>query len=186
MDRGGGVMKLTHLLMTIPVVLGLNITPVLTEKAIAQVSCSVTGIQTGQLALRYSPNGRSRAGLDNGNIVTLLQQGSNPWVYVQVNYADSGVTGLKGWVNGNYLTCGGETNTPNPVNSCEVIGIQTGQLALRYSPNGRSRAGLNNGNVVRIIRYGNNPWIYVSVISANRGVRGLQGWVNGNYLTCSE
>jgi hypothetical protein len=183
MDKGGGrVMKLTHLLMTIPVVLGLNITPVWTEKAIAQVSCSVTGIQTGQ----YRPNGRSRAGLDNGNIVTLLQQGSSPWIYVQVNYANSGVTGLKGWVNGNYLACEEGNNTPNPVNSCEVVGIQTGQLALRYSPNGRSRAGLNNGNVVKIIRYGNRPWVYVSVISANRGIRGLQGWVNSNYLSCFE
>ena len=178
-------MKLSHLLMTIPVVLGLNITPVLTEKAIAQVSCSVTGIQTGQLALRFSPNGSSRAGLNNGNVVTLLQRGSSPWVYVRVD-GNSRITGLKGWVNGDYLACEEGNNTTNPANSCEVVGIQTGQLALRFSPNGKSRAGLNNGNVVKIIKRGNPPWVYVKVISGSQGVRNLQGWVNNNYLSCSE
>ncbi|BAZ41652.1 hypothetical protein NIES4101_76190 [Calothrix sp. NIES-4101] len=68
---------------------------------------------------------------------------------------------------------------------CTVTGIQTGQLALRFSPNGKSRAGLNNGNQVVPIQARGN-WFYVRVISGpNNRVTGLKGWVNSNYLYCS-
>ena len=68
--------------------------------------------------------------------------------------------------------------------NCQVTNIQTGQLALRFSPNGRSRAGLNNGNLVRYIsRQG--IWYYVRVLDGpNSRVNGLEGWVNSNYLEC--
>ena len=71
-----------------------------------QTTCNVTNIQTGQLALRLTPNGRSRAGLDNGNTVALLKQGSAPWVYVRVlKGPNRRVNGLEGWVNSDYLDC---------------------------------------------------------------------------------
>ncbi|XWK90459.1 MAG: SH3 domain-containing protein [Phormidium sp.] len=68
--------------------------------------------------------------------------------------------------------------------NCEVTNIQTGQLALRFSPNGRSRAGLNNGNLVRFIS-SQGIWYYVRVLTGpNSRVNGLEGWVNSNYLEC--
>ena len=91
--------------------LGANVapqTPTNPAQLIAQeATCTVTNIQTGQLALRVAPNGRSRAGLDNGNTVVLLRQGPNPWVYVRViTGPNRRVNGLEGWVNSNYLSCG--------------------------------------------------------------------------------
>ncbi|NJL64489.1 MAG: hypothetical protein HC903_25030 [Methylacidiphilales bacterium] len=72
----------------------------------AQGVCTVTGIETGQLALRFKPNGKSRAGLDNGNEVRPIRWQGN-WAYVQVLYGpNSRINGLKGWVNSNYLYCG--------------------------------------------------------------------------------
>ena len=150
-----------------------------------QTTCSVVNIQTGQLALRFTPNGKSRAGLNNGNTVALLREGSNPWVYVRVlSGPNSSVNGLEGWVNSNYLSCSGASSQTSS-NTCEVVGIQSGQLALRFAPNGRSRAGLNNGNTVSLIRSGSEPWVYVRVISGpNSRINGLEGWVNYNYLNC--
>jgi WD40 repeat protein len=78
-----------------------------------QVTCGVVNIRTGQLALRFTPNGESRAGLDNGNTVALLRRDSAPWVYVRViNGLNSRVNGLEGWVNSNYLSCGEVSSTP--------------------------------------------------------------------------
>jgi len=148
--------------------------------------CTVFNIQTGQLALRHSPGGESRAGLDNGNTVALLRQGNLPWAYVRVvNGPNSRVNGLEGWVNANYLSCGqaGEF-TPSPQIFCNVINIQTGQLALRFSPGGESRAGLNNGNRVKWLKDANSPWVFVRVVDGPSGVNGLEGWVNSNYLSC--
>jgi hypothetical protein len=69
---------------------------------------------------------------------------------------------------------------------CSVINIQTGQLALRFSPNGKSRAGLNNGNTMVLLKQ-EGIWAYVRVIGGpNRRVDGLEGWVNSNYLSCSS
>ncbi|HEY9653617.1 MAG TPA: SH3 domain-containing protein [Coleofasciculaceae cyanobacterium] len=196
--------KLIKSLLTIPVislsVIGLNVplvaiaTPVTAKNSqvtapiqIAQgLSCSVVNIRTGQLALRFSPNGRVRAGLDNGNTVELLQNGPGVWRYVRViNGPNNQVDGLEGWVNSNYLACD-ETNQA-PQISCEVINIQTGQLALRFSPNGASKAGLDNGNIVRWLKDGPGIWVYVRVIDGPNGdVNGLEGWVNSNYLSCYD
>lgn len=196
--------KFINSLLTIPVVslsvVSLNVplvaiaTSVTTQNTqatqsiqIAQgLSCSVVNIRTGQLALRFSPNGRVRAGLDNGNTVELLQNGPGVWRYVRViNGPNNQVDGLEGWVNSNYLACD-ETNEVPQV-SCEVINIQTGQLALRFSPNGASKAGLDNGNIVRWLKDGPGFWVYVRVIDGpNSRVNDLEGWVNSNYLSCYD
>ena len=193
----------TNSLVTIPLlslsVVGLNLPSVaiattLTPKnfqtpqthlVAQQTTCAVTNIQTGQLAVRSTPNGNSRAGLDNGDTVALLRRGSAPWVYVRVLAGPNArVNGLEGWVNSNYLSCSGGDNQ-NTSKACSVVGIESGQLALRFTPNGRSKAGLNNGNQVRPIRAGQEPWLYVRVIQGpNRSVNGLEGWVNSNYLAC--
>jgi hypothetical protein len=68
---------------------------------------------------------------------------------------------------------------------CEVVGIRTGQLALRFEPNGASRAGLNNGNIVDVFQQ-NGLWWYVEVITGPRGTVGLRGWVNSDYLGSCE
>ncbi|BFM38485.1 SH3 domain-containing protein [Synechocystis sp. LKSZ1] len=63
----------------------------------------VTGIRQGQLALRASPNGRAIAGLNNGNVVQILEQQGN-WAYVRVVQGPNRrVTGREGWVNSYYL-----------------------------------------------------------------------------------
>ncbi|MEH1936745.1 MAG: hypothetical protein V7L14_24190 [Nostoc sp.] len=70
--------------------------------------------------------------------------------------------------------------------SCDVVNIKSGQLALRDSPNGRTRAGLDNGNNV-LLKEQEGIWAYVSVIQGtNIRVNGLSGWVNSNYLRCTK
>jgi hypothetical protein len=69
---------------------------------------------------------------------------------------------------------------------CDVVNIKTGQLALRFKPNGKSRAGLDNGNHV-LLHKQEGIWAYVTVFKGpNKKVEGLQGWVNSNYLTCTQ
>lgn len=162
-------------------------TPQASHRLIAQqVTCRVVNIQAGQLAVRVSPNGKSRAGLDNGNTVALVRRGSAPWTYVRViDGPNRTVNGLEGWVNSNYLSCG-ETSAASR-RACNVVNIRTGQLALRSTPNGESKAGLNNGNVVRWIKDGSAPWVYVRVLQGpNNRVNGLEGWVNSDYLSCYD
>jgi hypothetical protein len=155
-----------------------------------QVSCSVINIQTGQLALRSSPNGKSKAGLNNGNTVALIRNGSAPWVYVRVMDGPNGrVNGSEGWVNSNYLSCG-EANIPvmplKWVTWCDVVNIRSGQLALRNRPNGQPKAGLNNGNHVQLLKQ-QGIWAYVTVFRGpNSRVQDMKGWVNSNFLSCTK
>ena len=46
---------------------------------------------------------------------------------------------------------------------------------------------MDNGNTVALLRRGSAPWVYVRVLDGpNRRINGLEGWVNSNYLSCSE
>jgi hypothetical protein len=75
----------------------------------ANVYCRVTGIRTGQLALRYEPTGTAFAGLDNGDKVQAI--GGNPgkgitWYSIKVlQSSNPKVNGKEGVVNAKYLTC---------------------------------------------------------------------------------
>jgi len=71
-------------------------------------------------------------------------------------------------------------------NVCIVTNIQQGQLAVRNSPGGQSRAGLNNDNLVEVYQQQGN-WSCVRVLSGpNQRVVGIEGWVNSNYLNCEN
>ncbi|BDI15357.1 hypothetical protein ANSO36C_11590 [Nostoc cf. commune SO-36] len=83
---------------------------------VAQVkpaTCQVTGLKSGQLALRITAGGKSTAGLDNGNNVTLLQphivslqDPPTPWVNVRVtNTSNTRVMGREGWISSQYIDC---------------------------------------------------------------------------------
>ncbi|RUS98457.1 hypothetical protein DSM106972_080860 [Dulcicalothrix desertica PCC 7102] len=76
-----------------------------------------------------------------------------------------------------------------PTFSCTVINLKSGQLALRFSPNAKSKskAGLDNANTVALIANGSGTWAYVRVTNGpNRKVNGLEGWVNSNFLSCYQ
>jgi len=137
-----------------------------------QVTCTVTNLRSGQLALRFTPGGKVRAGLDNGNTVQFLSQGDAPWVYVRVlNGPNSDVNGLEGWVNSNYLACSDASESQQVY--CDVTNLRSGQLALRYTPGGKVRAGLNNGNTVLFLSRGDSPWVYVRVLNGpNASING--------------
>ena len=67
---------------------------------------------------------------------------------------------------------------------CRVARIRTGQLAVRFSPGGESRAGLNNGNVVRVLEM-RGDWYYIRIVDGpTRQLNGVEGWVNSDYLDC--
>jgi len=151
-----------------------------------QVTCTVTNLRSGQLALRYTPGGKVKAGLDNGNTVQFLSQGDAPGVYVRVlNGPNSDVNGLEGWVNSNYLVCNDASESHQVY--CDVTNLRSGQLALRYTPGGKVKAGLDNGNTVQFLSRGDSPWVYVRVLDGpNASVNGLEGWVNSNYLSCHD
>lgn len=76
----------------------------------ALVYCRVTGIRTGQLALRHQPNGAAHAGLDNGNLVQAfggsITDDGKVWYEVTVlEGPNSQVEGKEGVVNADYLAC---------------------------------------------------------------------------------
>ena len=114
---------LTKIFCVLSLGMGLLILPILTPKqstqsAVAQQTwgwhtCRVTGIRTGQLALRPDPDGKPFAGLNNGNIVEALigtgkfvRLNGVVWYYVKVVQGpNSQVNGREGWVNSDYLNC---------------------------------------------------------------------------------
>lgn len=71
-------------------------------------------------------------------------------------------------------------------NVCYVANLQQGQLAVRNSPGGQSRAGLDNFNMVEVYRQDGN-WSCVRVLQGpNSRVAGIEGWVNSSYLECDQ
>lgn len=149
------ILKLPLLSLT---VVGLNFTAATLQAAeatkattaflIAQgMTCSVTNIRTGQLALRFSPNGQSRAGLDNGNTVELLQDGPGDWRYVRVlDGSNRRVDRLEGWVNSNYLTCGGVDDSGDFVN----VRVFDPPSNIRTSPTGSVKCTITRKQTIRV------------------------------------
>lgn len=76
----------------------------------AIVICEVTGLRSGQLALRHEPHGEPFAGLNNGNVVRAyggtIAPDNSIWDYVKVlDRPNPQVEGYEGYVNSDYLYC---------------------------------------------------------------------------------
>ena len=128
--------------------------------------------------VRMTPNGRIICSVNRVTPINIYGS-ENGW-YV------TDACGQMGYIHQSQIRL--QSNSPRPANGifCEVINIQRGQLALRFSPNGESRAGLNNGNIVRFISQ-QNIWYKVQIIQGpNAQINGLEGWVNSNYLSCYD
>ena len=176
--------KLTKFLASIPVlslsVAGLSFAPAtaITSLAvnnqavrtllIAQgTSCNVINIQTGQLALRFAPNGKTRAGLDNGNTVEVIRNGSGVWSYVRVlNGPNSRVNGLEGWVNSNYLSC---VRVAQSEDSANVI-VFDPPSKVRTSPNGNILCTITNRRVIQVSLEPQGSWYHTSACGG--------GWIH--------
>ncbi|MFB2969398.1 WD40 repeat domain-containing protein [Aerosakkonema sp. BLCC-F183] len=152
--------NLSNHLVAIPLislsVAGLNVS--LTTKAhliAQQATCTVINIQTGQLALRFTPNGNARAGIDKGNTVALLRRGSTPWVYVRVlEGPNSQVNGLEGWVNSGYLSCG--------ESSARIQRAATSNITGKLNPQ-----AWQNARLVHSINAHSDNWVTSIAISSN-------------------
>lgn len=148
-----------------------NTTPLLMAQNINY--CSVVNIRTGQLALRFSPNGESRAGLDNGNTVELLQGGPGVWRYIRVldgpNYR---INGLKGWVNSNYLACGGAgVDDSGDFMNVRVFDPPSN---IRTSPNGSVKCTLARRQTIQVYVEPQNGWYSTTACAG--------GWIHESQI----
>jgi serine/threonine-protein kinase len=123
--------------------------------------------------VRNAPNGEIICSINRAVSIEVYQK-EGEWYYTD---ACGG-----GYIHRSQIRLQTADNSPEATDRARVTGLQRGQLALRDAPNGRSLAGLNNGNVVQILEQRGN-WAYVRVIDASeRRVNGRQGWVNSYYL----
>ncbi|OYD95131.1 hypothetical protein CDG77_10385 [Nostoc sp. 'Peltigera membranacea cyanobiont' 213] len=159
------------------------------------------------ITLDYGENGKTYRGCDAQGKCINLENGTS--------WRDNGYRGIT-WENGDYtysvswrenanegmylniynkdkqilrrqlVETTENVGTLKGVTYCDVVNITSGQLALRDSPNGQSRAGLDNGNNV-LLKKQEGIWAYVSVVQGpNTRINGLSGWVNSNYLHCTK
>lgn len=128
--------------------------------------------------VRVSPNGAIMCSVTTVAPINIYGS-SNGWYITDA-------CGSRGYIHSSQVRL--QSNPPPeqvPV-ICEVINIQRGQLALRFSPNGQSKAGLDNGNTVGLLSQ-QGIWYKVRVIQGpNNRVNRLEGWVNSNYLSCHD
>ena len=159
---------------------GVNITLVAVIPFL--LKAPLANAQSIQSAVVIDPPSNVRA-KPNGAILCSIRSQKYIAVYDNRNgWYKTDVCGRPGYIHQSQIRL--ESNSEAVESYCSVTGIQTGQLALRLSPNGKSKAGLNNGNTVLPIRTQGN-WSYVRVISGpNNRVNGLEGWVNSNYIAC--
>ncbi|GFE67853.1 SH3 domain-containing protein [Chroococcus sp. FPU101] len=123
--------------------------------------------------IRNRPNGEIICTV-NEKISLDVYQKEGQWYYT--DYCGGG------YIHQSQIRLQSASGSNNTTERARVVGLKQGQLALRDSPNGRSLAGLNNGNVVQILEQQGN-WAYVQVINGpNSQVNGMQGWVNSYYL----
>ncbi|MHC0065638.1 hypothetical protein ACWATR_22520 [Nostoc sp. UIC 10890] len=122
----------------------------------------------------------------------VLAKGFENWIYVSVIDADNPKEkGLEGWMRSSNLKCTSNLAQVKPA-LCEVTGLQSGQLALRTTPGGKSTAGLENGNNITLLKpdivslQGRpTPWVNVRVTnSSNNRIVGREGWINSQYIDC--
>ncbi|MCV3212987.1 hypothetical protein OGM63_05500 [Plectonema radiosum NIES-515] len=138
--------------------------------------------QSTQSAVVIDPPSNVRVKPNGGIICAIRSQASIAVSDYRNGWYKTDACGRSGFIHQSQIRL--QSDGEDVEASCSVTGIQTGQLALRLSPNGKSKAGLNNGNTVLPIKTQDN-WYYVRVISGpNNRVNGLEGWVNSNYIAC--
>lgn len=153
--------------------------PVLVQAPIAQA-------QAINSAVIFDPPSNVRT-TPNGSVLCTVESVTMINVYGVTNgWYETDVCGNWGYIHQSQIRLQSNNQVQQPTVFCDVVNIQSGQLALRFSPGGQSRAGLDNGNVVSVIKT-EDLWFYVRVIQGpNSNVNGLEGWVNSNYLSCYE
>jgi hypothetical protein len=163
-----------------------------------QVTCQAKKLGYEEALFFYlrKPQGE----FEDGGVINLyedaklkvLAKGIENWIYVSVIDADvPNEKGLEGWISSNSLKCTGNLAQIKPA-MCEVMGLKSGQLALRATAGGKPKAGLDNGNNVTLLkpdilsRQGRpTPWVNVRVTnSSNNRVVGTEGWINSEYINC--
>lgn len=74
-----------------------------------RIFCNVQDLQSGQLAVRFEADGDAFAGLDNGDVVEIVDLDTPYdalWYYIRIiDSNDPGIEGREGYVNSNYLGC---------------------------------------------------------------------------------
>ena len=139
--------------------------------------------QSTRKAVVFNPPSNIRS-VPNGQIICSVQSKTTINVYGQNNgWYKTDYCG-QGYIHQSQVSLQQTSQAQYSSSFCDVINISQGQLALRFTPNGESRAGLNNGNTVRPLQQ-QGVWSYVQVVQGSSSqVNGLKGWVNSNYLTC--
>ena len=141
--------------------------------------------QSTNKAVVFDPPSNVRA-YPNGQIICSVRSATSINVYGYNNgWYRTDYCG-QGYIHQSQVQLQQQTQAKHSSSFCDVINISQGQLALRFTPNGESRAGLNNGNTVRPLQQ-QGMWSYVQVFNGpSSQVNGLKGWVNSNYLTCYD
>ena len=141
--------------------------------------------QSTRKAVVFDPPSNVRA-YPNGQIICSVRSASSINVYGYNNgWYKTDYCG-QGYIHQSQVRLQPQSQAKHSKSFCDVINISQGQLALRFTPDGESRAGLNNGNTVRPLQQ-QGIWSYVRVFDGpNSQVNGLEGWVNSNYLTCYD
>ncbi|MEB3215808.1 MAG: SH3 domain-containing protein [Nostocales cyanobacterium 94392] len=153
-----------------PLIMSTVISSIWAVPALAQSAAYVFAPPTN---IRNAPNGEIICTITKKTSINVYQK-QNQWYYTDLCGG--------GYIHQSQIRLQTTNSDENTSNQARVVGIKTGQLSLRDSPNGRSLVGLNNGNVVKIIDQQGN-WAYVEVLNGpNAKVKGMRGWVNSYYL----
>jgi hypothetical protein len=87
--------------------------------------------------------------------VELLKDGPGVWRYIRVlNGPNSRVNGLEGWVNSNYLACGGVDDSGDFVN----VLVFAPPSNVRTSPNGSVVCTIAKQQVIRVYVEPQGSW----------------------------
>ena len=127
--------------------------------------------------VRSSPNGSIICAVKSTKQINIYGS-SNGWYITDI-------CGETGYIHNSQVRLKSNSSTGGASNVCSVVNIQKGQLAVRFTPGGESKAGLDNGNIVKLLNT-QGIWSKVRVLEGpNRAVNGVVGWVNSDYLSCN-
>jgi hypothetical protein len=127
------------------------------------VTAPIAFAQSTRRAVVFAPPSNVRA-VPNGQIVCSVRSATSINVYSYSNgWYETDYCGDWGYIHQSQVQLQQQSLANQSSDLCDVINIQRGQLALRFTPNGESRAGLNNGNTVRHLQQ-QGIWSYVQVV----------------------